>query len=68
MADNKAEYYITVWSWNGQEYEPQIVFESDDFTKTEKEYERLNPNIDNPLIELIEVGEDEDNRLKYKEA
>jgi len=62
------EYYITVWSWNEQDYEPQIVFESDDLTETEKEYEKQIPDADHPLIELIEVGEDEDKRLKYKEA
>lgn len=66
--DDKNNYYITVWQWNGQEYEPQTIYETDSIDKARRKYNAIKANNDKPLIELYEVGEDDDKRLGYKEA
>ena len=64
----EVKYYVSVWTWNGMEYEPRIVYESEDLDEVKKEYEALNADNDHALIELWEIGDDDNNRIDYKEA
>ena len=66
----KKKYYITQWQWDAeeQEYNPKTVAEGKDLEAMQAIFASMVATIDNPQIELIEVGEDEDKRLDIKEA
>jgi hypothetical protein len=61
-------YHISVWTWNGKEYEPVIVFESENLEETKRKYDSMSPDVDHSLIELWEMTEDDNKRIDYKEA
>ena len=66
--DNEIQYYILVWVWDGLDYKQKITYETTSKDDAEEKYEATRPTFDEPLIELYEVGEDEDKRIKYKEV
>lgn len=68
MVDFITTYHITVWTWNGEEDEPVIVYESEDLEKVRKRFESMTPDIDHPQIDLWEIGEDEDVKLDSKDS
>lgn len=62
-------YYVMRWHWNGSEgYDPETIFES----KTEQEarefFDKFPVNIDDPCVELWEIGEDDNILIDRKEA
>ena len=68
MAEKR--YYITQWEWDAesQEYNPKTIAEGKNLEAMQAVFASMVATIDNPQIELIEVGEDEDIRLDIKEA
>lgn len=68
MDELKTTYHITVWTWNGNEYESLIVYEDEDLEETKRRYDSMSTDIDHPLIQLWEITEDENNLVDYKES
>lgn len=68
MEEHITTYHITVWTWNGKEDEPLVVFESEDLDETRKRFESMTPDKDHPQIDLWEIGEDEDIKLDSKDT
>jgi hypothetical protein len=68
MEEFKILYHISVWTWNGMEYESHIVFESENLEEIKRKYETMSADVDHPLIELWEIIEDENKRIDYKES
>lgn len=68
MDEIMTTYHITVWTWNGNEYDPLIVYEGEDLEETKRRYDSMSTDIDHPLIQLWEITEDEINLVDYKES
>ena len=68
MEEHITTYHITVWTWNGKEDEPLVVFESEELDEVKKKFESMTPDIDHPQIDLWECGEDENIKLDCKET
>lgn len=66
----KSSYYIAQWTWDAdaREYNPTTVAEGKELERLRTIFDSMVATVDTPLIELIEMGEDEDKRLDYKEA
>lgn len=66
----KHQYYVTRWVWSKvqSEYFPQTVFQTNFLDDATRVFNEIPTNIDVPLVELWETGEDVHNRLDYKEV
>ena len=67
MDKNKTIYYIDVWTWNGEEYEPLIAFESESLEDVKEKYDAYDLDIDHPKIDLMEKNEQETLLIDYRE-
>lgn len=75
MYHKKVYYYISVYRWtthiiNGEplsEYEPFIIYESEDYNKALAVYEKAIPNKDIPQISLYKVTDGDNELLKLKD-
>lgn len=67
MEEFKITYCITVWTWDGKNYEPVTVLESEELEECKRKYDSMNTDIDHPLIQIWEMGE-EDRLIEYKES
>lgn len=63
----ETQYYISVWTWNGMDYEPHTVFVAENLEKIKRKYDSISTDVDHILIELWEINEGENNRIDYKQ-
>ena len=68
MDEIKTTYHLTVWTWNGKEDEPLIVFESEDLDEVREKFDSMTADKDHPQIDLWECGEDDDIKLDSKDT
>lgn len=65
---SKVLYWIKGWVWNGYEYEPQNIFQSEDPDEARRAFDGTHLHLDMPAIELYKSSLETDDGIWWQTA
>lgn len=60
-------YRLTVWEWNGTEYEPHVSLESENIDEVYHRFDLLSVSVDRPQMDLYVVYEEYETLIDRKD-